>query len=204
MISKLPTRPSSRLLAMVIFSALCVFASAVNAESFRRIVTGLDETGKAIVMFDNSVSVLAATDQPEVENIWMLEQIPAETSDIGISEISAAFGPEPQNLVFRIIDFPPSPPQEVLETLDTNMFMKIAGDYAPKKGLPSSHPFMHRTKTIDFAVVLSGEIEMVLDDSSVFLKAGDVIVQQETNHAWVNRGTEICRIAFVQVASTAE
>jgi uncharacterized cupin superfamily protein len=52
---------------------------------------------------------------------------------------------------------------------------------------------MHRTRTVDYAVVLSGEIDMMLDDSVVHVRAGDVIVQQATNHAWINRGTQPCR-----------
>jgi uncharacterized cupin superfamily protein len=62
---------------------------------------------------------------------------------------------------------------------------------------------MHRTRTIDYVVVLQGEIDMLLDDSTVHLKAGDVMVQQGTNHAWVNRGTEVCRIALVLVDAVA-
>jgi uncharacterized cupin superfamily protein len=60
---------------------------------------------------------------------------------------------------------------------------------------------MHRTRSLDYAVVLSGEVDMVLDDVSVHLKPGDVIVQQATNHAWVNRGKEPCRILFVLMDS---
>jgi quercetin dioxygenase-like cupin family protein len=58
---------------------------------------------------------------------------------------------------------------------------------------------MHRTETIDYAVVISGEIDMQLDIGAVHLRAGDVLVQQATLHDWVNRGTEPCRIAFVLV-----
>jgi uncharacterized cupin superfamily protein len=58
---------------------------------------------------------------------------------------------------------------------------------------------MHRTRSIDYAIVLAGEIDMLLDDSEVHVKAGDIIVQQGTNHAWVNRGREPCRIAFVLI-----
>jgi len=60
---------------------------------------------------------------------------------------------------------------------------------------------MHRTRSLDYAVVLSGEIDMMLDDSIVHVRAGDVIVQQATNHAWVNRGTEPCRMLFVLMDS---
>jgi oxalate decarboxylase/phosphoglucose isomerase-like protein (cupin superfamily) len=65
------------------------------------------------------------------------------------------------------------------------------------------HPGMHRTSTIDYAMVLSGEIDMLLDDSEIHLTAGNVVVQQATNHAWVNRGDAPCRIAFVLVDADA-
>jgi len=61
------------------------------------------------------------------------------------------------------------------------------------------HPFMHRTRSIDYAIVLAGEIDMLLDDSEVHMKAGDILVQQGTNHAWVNNGNETCRIAFILI-----
>ncbi|MBT5048248.1 MAG: cupin domain-containing protein, partial [Rhodospirillaceae bacterium] len=61
------------------------------------------------------------------------------------------------------------------------------------------HPLMHRTETIDYAIVLSGEITMLLDDSEVHLKAGDVLVQCGTNHAWSNRSTDFCEIAFILI-----
>ena len=64
---------------------------------------------------------------------------------------------------------------------------------------PGVAPRQHRTETIDYAVVISGEIDMQLDDSVVHLRAGDVLVQQATLHDWVNRGSEPCVIAFVLV-----
>jgi quercetin dioxygenase-like cupin family protein len=58
---------------------------------------------------------------------------------------------------------------------------------------------MHRTDSVDYAIILTGEIYMLLDDEDVLLKAGDVVIQRGTNHAWSNRGTETCIIAFVLV-----
>ena len=58
---------------------------------------------------------------------------------------------------------------------------------------------MHRTETIDYVIVLAGELEMRMDDSTVKLKAGDVLVQRGTNHAWINRGTEPARVAFILI-----
>ena len=88
-----------------------------------------------------------------------------------------------------------------MRKLDPHTMHASLGDGVPKRGLPPSHPAMHRTRTIDYAIVLSGEIDMLMDDSEVHLKAGDILVQQATNHAWVNRGTEPCRIAFVLIDS---
>lgn len=136
--------------------------------------------------------------------LWTLDKIPATASmkeDSAKVKLNAPFTPSPQILIFRTVDFPPAPPPHVLAKMDKDMFMKLAGNEAPKKGRPPNHPFTHRTDTIDMAVVISGEIDMVLDDSTVHLKPGDVVVQQETNHAWVNNGKEICRIAFVQVTA---
>ena len=62
---------------------------------------------------------------------------------------------------------------------------------------------MHATDSVDYALVLEGEIDMLLDEGEVHLRAGDVLVQQGTNHAWVNRGTRPCRVAFVLVGAVA-
>ena len=59
------------------------------------------------------------------------------------------------------------------------------------------HPFMHRTDSLDYSVILTGENYMMMDEEELLLKAGDTVVQQGTNHAWSNRGTEPCLIAFI-------
>src|SRR5262249_57831488 len=94
---------------------------------------------------------------------------------------------------------PPMTPAVEKQSLDT--MMKVVGPNAPAKGRPPRHPMMHRTRTVDYAIILSGEIDMMLDDSEMHLKAGDVVVQQATNHAWINRGKEPCRTAFVLIDS---
>jgi len=63
----------------------------------------------------------------------------------------------------------------------------------------SRHPFMHRTDTVDYGIVLSGEIVMLLDDQDVLLKAGDTFIQRGTNHAWSNQSSKPCQIAFVLI-----
>jgi mannose-6-phosphate isomerase-like protein (cupin superfamily) len=100
--------------------------------------------------------------------------------------------PPPANgSIFRVVDFPPEQGARSRDAILHEMGITDRG--------AARHHGMHRTRSVDYAVVLEGEIDMLLDDSEVHLKAGDVLVQQATNHAWVNRGSEPCRIAFVLI-----
>jgi mannose-6-phosphate isomerase-like protein (cupin superfamily) len=99
--------------------------------------------------------------------------------------------PPPRGTIFRVVDFPPEGGARSREAVLKEMGVADHGG--------ARHPGMHRTKSVDYAVVLEGEIDMLLDDSEVHLEAGDVLVQQGTNHAWVNRGSAPCRIAFVLI-----
>lgn len=78
-------------------------------------------------------------------------------------------------------------------------FAALGNEGASTFGRGGRHPLMHRTETIDYAIVLSGEITMLLDDDEVHLKAGDVLVQCGTNHAWSNRSNDMCEVAFILV-----
>ena len=71
-----------------------------------------------------------------------------------------------------------------------------SGSTFEKKG---RHPLMHRTETIDYAIILSGEITMLLDDTEVLLKAGDILIQCGTDHAWTNRSNAPCTVAFILI-----
>ncbi len=137
----------------------------------RRVVTGHDARGKAVVLIDG-----AATNG----------------EDKAAREIGVA--PPPRGSIFRVVDFPPSVDFGVVDNAAMLREMGIGAGQGDAR-----HAAMHRTKSIDYAVVISGEIDMLLDDSEVHLKAGDVLVQRGTNHAWVNRAKENCRIAFVLV-----
>lgn len=109
-----------------------------------------------------------------------------------------AFLPAASGSIFRIIDFPSMTDEEMARMPLDTMSSQIG--HIPSSPLyrPPTHPFMHRTPTLDYAIVLSGEIEMKLDDDEpLALRAGDVVVQQGTNHAWINRSGAVCRIAFV-------
>ena len=166
----------------------------------RRVVTTIDSKDKAVVLLDGTNPHKKVRPQAQTVSrlLWVTDRTPADLSgSADRAAIDIGIMPPRGGTVFRIVDFPP----ETSETskLDPNSMHQSLGDGAPKRGLPPRHPAMHRTRTVDYAVVMAGEIDMLLDDSEIHLKAGDVLVQQGTNHAWVNRGTEPCRIAFILV-----
>jgi len=172
-------------------------SSPVAASDIRRVVTGLDANNKAVVLFDSRVPLEPGPFGIMGLNMWLTDSYPAGFSfkddpskrPIGIS-------PPDNGTKFRVVEFPPLD-DATKAKMDPQLLQKAVGEKAPKRGLPVTHPLMHRTRSVDYAVVLSGEIDMMLDDSVTHLKPGDVIVQQATNHAWVNRGTQPCRILFV-------
>jgi mannose-6-phosphate isomerase-like protein (cupin superfamily) len=170
----------------------------------RRVVTSLDKDGKAIVLFDgeNPHKEVRPLRGNVSRALWSTNCAPAQMQgDIDRAAGVKMTSPTNGGTVFRIIDYPPTKPEQ--EKIDVNARMHELKEEPSIKGLPPRHPFMHRTRSVDYAIVLSGEIDMLLDDSEVHLKAGDVLIQQGTNHAWVNRGTEVCRIAFVLVDAAA-
>jgi mannose-6-phosphate isomerase-like protein (cupin superfamily) len=107
--------------------------------------------------------------------------------------------PPDNGTAIRVVEFPPLDPAAEAK-MDPDFMMKVVGDHAPARGLPVKHPLMHRTRTVDYAVILTGQIDMMLDDTVVHVKAGDVVIQQATNHAWINRGTQPCRILTIAAA----
>ncbi len=137
----------------------------------RRVVTGHDANGRAVVKIDEvSKNVISRRPRQTSCVIWTTESFPVANTgddDQGVRQVGTTLN---NGTVFRVVEFAPG--------------------VAPRN---------HRTDSIDYAVVVSGEIDMDLDDSVVHLKAGDVVVQRGTIHNWVNRGTTPCTIAFVLI-----
>jgi quercetin dioxygenase-like cupin family protein len=145
------------------------------ALQFRRVVTGHDATGRAIVQIDE-VSKNLVSSRPGATSgvVWTTEGFPVVNTG-GEDQGSRKTGTTLDNgTVFRVLEL-----------------------------APGVSPRNHRTDSIDYAVVMSGEVDMELDDTTVHLKAGDVLVQRGTIHNWVNRGTLPCVIAFVLIAAKA-
>jgi mannose-6-phosphate isomerase-like protein (cupin superfamily) len=174
----------------------------IPGTEIRRVVTTHDASGKAVVLID-AITPHTAT-RPDSgttgRKIWATESVPAEmTGTKDRATLPGGIAPPEGGTVFRVVDFPPEP--DTVKNLPPDHLSKMIGHdhHAPAKVRPPRHSQMHRTRTIDYAIVLAGEIDMLLDDTEVHLKAGDVLVQQATNHAWVNRGKETCRIAFILI-----
>ena len=182
-------------------AALVACSATANASEIRRVVTGLDANDKAVVLFDSRVPLRAGPFGLQATNLWVTNSYPlgfsfkddTAATPVGISPLD-------NGTKFRVVEFPPLDPATEAK-MEPGGLMKAVGPVAPARGRPVTHPLMHRTRSVDYAVVLSGEIDMVLDDTSVHLKPGDTVVQQATNHAWVNHGTETCRILFVLMDS---
>src|SRR5262245_47650045 len=166
----------------------------------RRVVTAIDASGKAVVMIDERTKLTAPRPPNYAANVWVTDKsLPDFTATADRGKTKIGLVPPKSGTVFRVVDFAPDSQGE--HPSDMNHMMKIVGAEAPKKGLPPRHPMMHRTRSLDYAIIMSGEIDMLLDEGEVHLKAGDVIVQQATNHAWVNRSGRPCRVAFILIDS---
>jgi len=189
------------LVGAALFVAGYVVAQQKEPSAIRRVVTKLDASGKAVVMFDDRVPMAMPRPPNAAANLWVTaESLPGFSWDEDRAKTKIGLVPPKSGSVFRIVEFGPEPESVARMPLDTMMKVVGAGN-VPAKGLPPRHPMMHRTRTLDYAIILSGEIDMLLDDTEVHLKAGDVVVQQATNHAWVNRGNAPCRVAFILMYS---
>jgi naringenin degradation protein FdeH len=182
---------------------IAIAAASINsgavADEVRRVVTGLDANNHAVVLFDSLVPVKRDSPVIASTNFWITDSTPPSLSREDTANRPIGVSPPDNGTKFRLVEFAPLDAATEAK-LPPEMIMKGV-NHPPAKGIPVKHPMMHRTRSLDYAVILSGEIDMMLDDASVHLKQGDVIVQQATNHGWVNHGTQPCRILFVLMDS---
>ena len=170
------------------------------ASPIRRLVTGKDAAGKAIAIIDAPAGTVRKREELGITNtlLWVTDSVPADlTSQEDTANRKVGITPPPGGTIFRVIEF--APVKDVKADYETRLrALQDVGlaPEGPSRDRPRD-PGMHRTRTIDYALILSGEIDMLLDDSEVHLKAGDVLIQRGTNHAWVNRGDGPCRVAFI-------
>ena len=172
----------------------------------RRVVTGHDANGKAVVLSDGPAPfVHTAAQRPGYvsTDLWRTSATPAP---IAARPAETTLGPrrqmpEKNGTVLRINRLMPETDaiRSMTPEQSKQLFAGLGNEQASTFGRTGRHPLMHRTETIDYAIVLSGEVYCILDDTEVLLKAGDVMIQCGTNHAWSNRSNVPCEIAFVLI-----
>jgi len=179
--------------------------SAITANPIRRIVTGHDARGKAVVCEDGPLrTVVELTSVPGTwfHEIWSTEGSPANI-DNGLDPTTSALKLSPPALGtrLRVVDIPPetSAAAEADSERARGAFDQIGESSAATGIVGGPHPLMHRTQTVDYGVVLEGEIILILDDSEIELRSGDIVVQRGTNHAWANRSGRPCRMLFMLI-----
>ena len=178
----------------------------MSARPVRRIVTGHDSRGKAIIVADApSPHLRISPSRPGVAyiNLWTIDRAPAPIHG-PVDPVTMAMNLEPptngNNL--RIVEFEPETrhPTASDPARARAAFAAMGGaGHALTQQANARHPWMHRTKTVDYGIVLFGEIYLVLDESETLMHAGDVCIQRGTNHAWSNRSDQNCVMAFVLI-----
>lgn len=167
----------------------------------RRVITGHDAEGRSIIASDGaSPNTVSISDQPAfgMTDLWVTFGAPADTT--GPADPAARkilLEPPARGTIFRVVEFPPD--AQIAGTFDRVQAFEAIGAREALDPDGSRHPGMHRTHSVDYAIVLSGEIWAVMDVGETRLRAGDCLVQRGTNHAWSNRGDAPCWVAFVLV-----
>jgi uncharacterized cupin superfamily protein len=130
--------------------------------------------------------------------VWRTEETPASIVASDTTPSHKGILPPKSGTILRVIDFPPEPKDvhELKRMLDAT-FGGIFKDATHDKA--ARHPGMHTTDTVDYAIILEGEIWAVMDEGETLMRAGDVLIQRGTNHAWANRSGKTARIAFVLI-----
>lgn len=175
--------------------------AAPPTDDIRRVVTVVDEHARAKILFDGANPHKRVRPQRGTVSrlIWATKQTPAEVGgEIDRGAVEVPIAPSRGGSIFRIVDIPPITPE--IEALPNDYHASQHGEATPKRSKAPTHPLMHATRSIDYAIIMHGEIDMLVDEGEcVRLRAGDVVVQQATNHAWINRSNDFCRIAFVLI-----
>jgi mannose-6-phosphate isomerase-like protein (cupin superfamily) len=180
----------------------------MNFPTIRRVVTGHDADGRAVVASDGplpTVVEIAAIPGTIFHEVWSTPETPAAVNNAPDPTIGALMLPPPkQGTRMRFVDIPPDTPEFLVHgaTRMRAAFSEVGDADASTVKADSPHPLMHRTESIDYGVVIEGEMTLILDDSEVELAPGSVVIQRGTNHAWANRSGRPCRMLFVLIDGT--
>ncbi len=158
----------------------------------RRIVTGHNDNGKSIVTLDGPPARSIGEDVGGLFELWNTDGTSVISTDaIDRADDEIILSPPSGGTKFRYFQINPLPegvPEDVLQEIAADAFEKVGA--AHHRVDTSKHPAMHKTETVDYIILLKGDVTLILDEEEVDLKPFDVVVQRGTNHAWVNNGTE--------------
>lgn len=179
----------------------------MDAKPPRRIVTGHTKEGVAIIQSDGPTTRnqrVGGDIGPWFYEVWNTQSSPVaiDADSDEPDEASIILAPPKNGTRIRVLDIPPDKPEIYTQTPEERVahFAEIgAGDAPADGGANERHPHMHRTETIDYGIVLDGEIVLIMDEGETVCRAGDIIVQRGTNHGWANRSEMTCRIAFILI-----
>ncbi|MBT9386782.1 cupin domain-containing protein [Pseudooceanicola sp. CBS1P-1] len=174
----------------------------------RRVVTGHDGAGRAVVLSDGAPPVITRSDVQQDLSFYELWNtggdpvVTPATSEPTLGRTETA--PPPGGTVIRFVDIPPEGDEgpEFDRDQAERLFAAVGLAENAAHTLPGRHPLMHRTESIDYGIVLEGQIVLLLDDQEVVLEQGDMVVQRGTIHAWTNRSQGITRMAFILTDAT--
>jgi hypothetical protein len=173
----------------------------------RRIVTGHDAQGRAVFLEDGPVprvQRVGGAHGPLFFEVWNTRATPApiDRRSSEPAEQGIQLAPPKGGTRIRVLDIPPddaSLAQLTPEQARAHFAEVGAAQAASHSGSASRHAFMHRTETIDYGIVLEGELTLILDVGETVVRAGDIVIQRGTNHGWANRSKHNCRIAFILI-----
>ena len=168
----------------------------------RRVLTGHDSEGRSTIIADGlaaNIKEMASMPGLALTDLWETSDAPADND--GHADAAARpvrLEPPKNGTILRVVEFPPD--SQWRNRADSReAFKSIGAAHTTDKS--SADPMMHRTSTVDYAIVLKGEIYAVMERGETHLKAGDILVQRGTNHSWSVRGKEAAMVAFVLVSA---
>jgi hypothetical protein len=179
----------------------------MNEAPVRRVVTGHDGEGRAILQEDGAVprvQRIGGPHGPVFYEVWNTRATPApiDRASGEPSENGIQLAPPKGGTRIRVLDIPPDDASLGALTPEQARahFAEVGAAAASShSGASVQHAYMHRTETIDYGIVLEGELTLLLDVGETIVRPGDFVIQRGTNHGWANRSNRNCRIAFILI-----
>ena len=169
----------------------------------RRIITGHNQHGKSIITLDGPPARSIGEDVGGLFEVWNTDGSDIiSTDEIDRADEDILLSPPSGGTKFRYFQINPLPqgvPDAMMQEIAADAFEKIGA--AHHRVDTKKHPAMHKTETIDYIILLQGDVTLILDEEEIDLKPFDVVVQRGTNHAWVNNGDEPALLIAVLIDS---